>query len=93
MLQSRQTHLTEQISKAKCPPRFDKIPPGGNIPAMNKVLKKVWAEVARGIGRAMVMSHDRPYVLPAEKSFPLDAANLRGDARRVAHDLNQQFKK
>ncbi len=60
---------------------------------MNKVLKKVLAEVAHSIGRAMVMSHDRPYVLPAEKPFPLDAANLHGDARRVAHALNQQFKK
>ncbi len=60
---------------------------------MNKVLKKVWAEVARSVGRVMVMAHDRPYVLPAEKSFPLDAATLRADARRVAHTLNEQFKK
>ncbi len=72
---------------------FDKIPPDGNIPGMNKILEKVLTEVAYGLGRAMVMSHDRSYVLPAEKSFPLDAANVRRDANQLAHGLRMQFKK
>lgn len=72
---------------------FDKTPPTGNIPGMNKLLKKIWAEVAYGLGRAMVMSRGRSYLRPAEKSFPLDAANLRGDANKVAHGLSMQFKK
>ncbi len=72
---------------------FDKILPDGNIPGMNKILKKVLSEVAYGLGRAMVMSHGRSYVLPAEKSFPLDAANLRRDANQLARGLRMQFKK
>jgi hypothetical protein len=60
---------------------------------MNNLLKKILPEVAYGISRAMVMSRGRPYVFPAEKSFPLDAANLRQDANKVAHGLNMQFKK
>ncbi len=72
---------------------FDKSPPNGNIHCMNKVLKQILTDIAYGIGQAVVMSRDRPYVLPAEKSFPIDAANLRRDAHKVARDLNVQFKK
>ncbi len=60
---------------------------------MNKSLKQILAEVAYAIGQAMVMSHGRSYILPAEKSFPLDAANLRRDASKVARGLSMQFKK
>ncbi len=73
--------------------RFDKFPPHCNIPGVNKILKKVLAEVAYGLSRAVVISHGRSFVLPAEKSFPLDAANLRRDANHIARGLNKQFNK
>ena len=72
---------------------FHKTPPHGNISGMNKVLKKMLIEFVYGLGRALVMSRDRPYVLPAEKSFPIDAANLRRDANKIARGLSSQFKK
>lgn len=72
---------------------FDKIPSDGNIPGMNKALKQILTHVAHGVSQAMVISHDRTYVLPAEKSFPLDAASLRRDADKIAHGLSMQFRK
>lgn len=60
---------------------------------MNKLLRKILAEVGHGMRHAMLMARGRPYVLPAEKAFPLDAGNLRRDAEKVASDLNLQFRK
>ncbi len=60
---------------------------------MKKLLRKILAEVGYGFRHAMLLSRGRPYVLPPERSFPLDAAALRRDAARVARSLNVQFRK
>ncbi len=60
---------------------------------MKKLLRKILAEVRYGFRHAMVMSRGRPYVLPAERAFPLDAGALRRDAARIVRDFNEQFRK
>lgn len=60
---------------------------------MKKLLKKIMAEVGYGMRHALVVSRSRPYFVPAERSFPIDAANLRLDANRVARGLTMQFRK
>jgi hypothetical protein len=60
---------------------------------MEKLIRKILAEVRRGMHEAMLLARRRPYVRPAERGFPLDAGNLRRDAERIVRDLNTQFRK
>ncbi len=60
---------------------------------MNKLIRKILAEVRYGVRNAVLLSRGRPYVLPAEKPFALDAGALRRDMARVSRDLNVQFRK
>lgn len=60
---------------------------------MDKLIRKILAEVRAGTHAAMVLSRGRAYVQPPEKAFALDAAKLRRDAQRIVHDLNTQFRK
>lgn len=60
---------------------------------MDKLIRKILAEVRHGMRAAMVMARGRPYVLPPERAFGLDAANLRGDAENIVRDMNRQFRK
>lgn len=46
-----------------------------------------------GVGQVMVISPGRSYVLPAEKSFRIDSANLRKDAKNIGNFLNMKFKR
>lgn len=72
---------------------FEKLRSAGNISPMNKLFRKIMAEVVHGMRHAMVMSRRQSYVLPPERAFPLDARNLRRDAEKVARNLNLQFRK
>lgn len=60
---------------------------------MNKIFRKFLRHVGYGIGQAMVISAGRAYVRPAEKSFRIDAANLRNDAINIGRKLNKKFKR
>lgn len=59
---------------------------------MEKLIRKILAEVRAGMHAAMALSRGRSYVRPASKGFPLDAANLRRDAQRIVRDFNTQFR-
>lgn len=60
---------------------------------MNKLLRKILAEVRHGMRAAMVISRGRPYGLPPERGFARDANRLRHDAERIVRDFNEQFRK
>lgn len=72
---------------------FEKPAPPVNISPMNKLIRKILAEVHRGMRAAMVPARGRPYALPAQPAFPLDAGSLRRDAEKIVRDLNTQFRK
>lgn len=59
---------------------------------MNKAFAKSLLAVVHGVRQAMVIAPRRSYVLPAEKSFMIDAASLRKDARKIGEDLNKEFR-
>ncbi|HEY5993552.1 MAG TPA: hypothetical protein VIU46_03020 [Gallionellaceae bacterium] len=59
---------------------------------MKKLLKKILAEVAAGLGQALVLASSRSYVLPSPQAFRKDAAALRHDAKSIGDDLNEQFR-
>lgn len=48
--------------------------------------------VVQGVRQAMAISPGRAYVLPAEKSFSLDAVKLQNDAKKIGSDLNREFR-
>lgn len=60
---------------------------------MDKLIRKILAEVRAGMHAATALSRGRPYLRPAEKAFSRDAANLRRDAQRIVRDFNTQFRK
>ena len=59
---------------------------------MKKIFRKFLLAVVQGVRQAMVISPGRAYVLPAEKSFSLDAVKLQNDAKKIGSDLNREFR-
>jgi hypothetical protein len=60
---------------------------------MDKLIRKILAEVRHGMRAAMVIARGRPYALPPHRVFGRDAANLRQDAESIVRDMNRQFRK
>ncbi len=60
---------------------------------MLRLIKQFLAEFRYGAAQVLIISSRRDYILPAEKSFRIDAANLNKDARRLGIDLNKNLKR
>ncbi len=60
---------------------------------MKKIFRKILRELRVGAAQVLVISPGRNYTVPAGNPFRSDAANLRRDAARTAHDLARNFKR
>ena len=59
---------------------------------MGEKIIKLIITIGDGIGQAMVISPDRPYVRPSENSFQIDNFNLNNDRRKISRGLNRKLK-
>jgi hypothetical protein len=59
---------------------------------MGEKIIKLIVNIGNGMGQAMVISPDRPYVLPLDKAFQIDNSNLNNDTRKIGRGLNRKIK-
>jgi hypothetical protein len=59
---------------------------------MGEKLKKFVAGLGQGMAQGMVISPDRAYLRPENRSFRLDNANLNGDVRKIGSGLKKKLK-
>jgi hypothetical protein len=54
---------------------------------------RLWRNFLDGMGRALLISDDRDYVIPKKGGFKRDAENLRGEWVRVGNDMRRALRK
>lgn len=59
---------------------------------MGEKIIKLFVHIGNGMGQAMVISPDRPYVRPSDNAFQIDNSNLNNDTRKIGRGLNRKLK-